>query len=56
MGGRFTGDVPGVELRDGCIDVVEIEQDDRRNQLVCVDFDDDQHLGKEGFDPFVITR
>ena len=47
VGGRFAGEVSGVELGDGGVEVVELEQDDRRDLIVGVDFDDAQHLVEE---------
>ena len=37
---RFTGEVTGVEFRDGGVEVVEVECDGRRDPFVRVDFDD----------------
>ena len=31
VGGRFAGEVAGIELRDGGVEVVEVEHDDRRD-------------------------
>ena len=47
VGGRLAGEVAGVELREGSVDVVEVEHDDRRDPLVGVDLDDVEHLGVE---------
>ena len=47
VGGRFAGEVAGVELREGGVDVVEVEHDERRDPLVGVDLDDAEHLGVE---------
>ena len=44
---RFAGEVSGVELLDGGVDVVEVEHDERRDPLVGVDLDDVEHLGVE---------
>ncbi len=51
VGGRFAGEVPGVELLEGGVDVVEIEHDDRRHPLVGVDLDNAERLGVERFGP-----
>ena len=40
VGGRFAGEVPGVELLEGGVDVVEVERDERRDPVVGVDLDD----------------
>ena len=47
VGGRFAGEVPGVEFFEGGVDVVEVERDARRDPLVGVDLDDAEHLGVE---------
>ena len=47
VGGRFAGEVSGVELREGGVDIVEVEYDVRRDPLVGVDLDDDEQLGVE---------
>ena len=47
VGGRFAGEVAGVELRDGGVEVVEVECDECRDQLVGVDLGDHQHFGDE---------
>ena len=45
VGGRFAGEVPGVEFREGGVDVVEVEHDARHDPFVGVDLDDAEHLG-----------
>ena len=40
VGGRFAGEIPGFELRDGGVEVVEVERDERHDPLVGVDLDD----------------
>ena len=40
VGGRFAREVSGIELREGGVDVVEVEHDDRCDPLVGVDLDD----------------
>ena len=40
VGGGFAGEVSSVELRDGGVEVVEVEHDVRRDPLVGVDLDD----------------
>ncbi len=44
MGGRFAGEVPGVEFLEGGVDVVGVEHDVRRDPLVGVDLDDVEDL------------
>ena len=44
VGGRFAGEVPGVEFLEGGVDVVEIEHDLCRDLFVGVDLDDVDHL------------
>ena len=53
VGGRFAGEVPGVELGDGGVEVVEVEHDDRHDPLVGVDLDDVEDLGVERLGPLV---
>ena len=40
MGGSFAGEVSGVELRDGAVEVVKVEHDDRHDPFLGVDLDD----------------
>ncbi len=47
VGGRFAGEVSGIEFREGGVDVVDVEHDDRRDPLVGVDFDDVEGLDFE---------
>ncbi len=47
MGGRFAGEVSGVELREGGVDVVGVEHDEGRDPVVGVDLDDAEQLGVE---------
>ncbi len=47
VGGRFAGEVPGVELGEGGVEVVEVEHDARRDPIVGVDLDEAEHLGVE---------
>ena len=44
VGGRFVGEVPGVEFLEGGVDVVDVEHDHRRDPLVGVDLDDAEKL------------
>ncbi len=39
MGGRFAGEVAGVELGDGGVEVVDVENDACRGSVVGVDLD-----------------
>ncbi len=52
VGGRFAGEVSGVELLEGGVDVVEVEHDARDDPLVGVDLDDAEHLGVERLGPW----
>ena len=56
VGGRFAGEVPGVELREGGVDVVGVERDACHDPLVGVDLDDAEHLGVECVGPLVAAR
>ena len=56
VGGRFAGEVPGIELLEGGVDVVEVEHDARRDPVVGVDLDDAEHLGVERLGPLVAAR
>ena len=47
VGGRFAGEVSGVEFREGGVDVVGVEHDDVRRPVVGVDLDDVEHIGVE---------
>ena len=47
VGGRFAGEVAGVEFGEGGVDVVEVERDARHDPVVGVDLDDAEHLGVE---------
>ena len=53
VGGGFAGEVAGVEFRDGGVEVVEVERDDRDDPLVGVDLDDAEHIGEERLGTFV---
>ena len=44
VGCRFAGEVSGIELCDGVVEVVQLEYDDRRDLIVGVDFDDAQRI------------
>ena len=47
VGGGFAGEVPGVEFREGGVDVVGVEHDARHDPLVGVDLDDVERLDVE---------
>ena len=51
MSDRFAGEIAGIELGEGCLDVFDIEDDNRRNPLVGADLEDRERFGEEGFDP-----
>ncbi len=44
VGGGFAGEVAGVELGDGCFDVVDVEHDVRSDAIVGVVFGDAENL------------
>ena len=44
MGGRFAGEVAGIELLEGGVDVVEIEHNARRDPIIGVDLDNAEQL------------
>src|SRR5947209_1981188 len=56
VGGRFAGEVPGVEFFESGIEVVEVEPDARRNSFVSVDLDDAKRFGVERVRPLVAPR
>ncbi len=56
VGGRFAREVPSVELREGGVDVVEVERDACRDPLVGVDLDDAERLGVERLGSLVAAR
>ena len=43
VGRRLAGEVPGIELLEGGIDVVDVENDVRRDPSVGVDLDDAEY-------------
>ncbi len=47
VGGRFAGEVSGVEFLEGGVDVVEVERDAATIQFVGVDLDDAEHLERK---------
>ena len=47
MGRGFAGEVPGIELLEGGVDVVKVEHDGRDDPLVGVDLDDAEPLGAD---------
>ena len=51
VGGRFAGEVSGVEFGEGGVDVVELERDEGDDSLVGVDLDDAEHIGDECLGP-----
>ena len=56
VGGRFAGEVSGVEFREGGVDVVEVERDDRDDPLVGVDLDEAEPLDVECLGTLVTAR
>ena len=49
VGGRFTGEVPGVEFLEGSVEIVGVERDTCSDPLVGVDLDDAEQFGVERF-------
>ncbi len=56
VGGRFAGEVPGVELFEGGVDVVEVEHDDRRDLSSASISTDVEDLVVERLGSLVSTR
>ena len=54
--GRFAGEVPGVEFRDGGFEVVGVKGDERRDPVVGVDLGDIEDIGAERIGPLVAAR
>ena len=52
VGGRFAGEVTGIELCEGGVDVVEVEHDDRRDPLGGVDLVEEERLGVKSSGPW----
>ena len=44
VSGRFAGEVSGVKFGEGAVEVAEVENDDRRDLIVRVDFEDAQRI------------
>ena len=55
MNCRFSCKISGIELRDGGVEIFEVEHDDRRD-LIFVDLDDAEHIGEESPGPCVVAR
>ena len=53
VGGRFAGEVAGVELLEGGIEIVKVEGDVRRDPLVAVDLVDAECIDVERLGPLV---
>ena len=56
VGGRFAGEVAGVEFLEGGVDVVEVERDSRRDPIVGVDLDDAENFDVERLGPLILAR
>ncbi len=56
VGGGFAGEVPGVELLEGGVDVIEVEHNAGHDPVVSVDLDNAEHLGMERLGPLVSAR
>ncbi len=48
VGGRFTGEVSGIEFLEGGVEVVGVEYEHRRNSVICGDLDDDERSMRNG--------
>ena len=44
VGGRFASEISSVEFVECSVDVVDVEQEARRDPVVCVDLDDAEHF------------
>ena len=56
VGGSFAGEVSGVELFEGSVDVVRVEHDACRDPVVGVDLEDAERLDVERIGPLVSAR
>src|SRR6202007_1163560 len=56
VGGRFAGKVSSIKLREGGVDVVEVERDECRYPFVDVDLDDAERLGVERLGSLIAAR
>ena len=45
VGGRFAGEISGVEFLEGGVDVVKVDCDESRDPVVGVDLDEVEHFG-----------
>ncbi len=52
----FPGEILSIEFRCGGVDVVDVEQGERRDLVVGVDLDDVEQIGVEPFGPLVLAR
>ena len=56
VGGRFAGEIPGVEFGECSVDVVGVERDDGHDPVVGVDLDDAKYFRKERLGPLIAGR
>jgi len=54
--GRFAGEIAGIELSDGGVEVVGVEGDERRGPLVGVELADTEDIGAERIGSRVAAR
>jgi hypothetical protein len=55
VGGRFAGEVAGVELFERGVDVVDVEWDERNDPVVCVHFEDVKDIAQERLGSLIST-
>ena len=56
LGGGFAGEVLGIELLEGGVDVVDVEREERRDPVVGVDLENVEHISVERLGPLVAGR
>src|SRR5208283_1658690 len=55
-GSGFAGEVPGIELLEGSVDVVDVEPDALNDPVVGVDLNNVEHLGADFAGPHAAGR
>ena len=56
LGGRLTGEIPSLKFFKGSVDVVEVEQEARRDPVVFIDLDDAEHFTVERLRSVISAR
>ena len=51
VGGRFAGEIPGIEFLEGGVEVVGVEHDRRRDPVVGVDLDEAEDVCDDRLGP-----